>query len=46
MIAYESVRAIGLETNEMARIIQAKTSELCGDLAELKTSFSLAKLGT
>lgn len=45
MVAYESNRAVGLETNEMARVIQAKTSEMSEDFAELKSSFSMAKLG-
>ena len=45
MITYESNRAISLETNEMARVIQAKTSEMSEDFAELKLSFSMAKLG-
>ena len=45
MVAYELNRAVGLETNEMARFIQAKTSEIGEDFAELKLSFSMAKLG-
>ena len=45
MVAYESNRAVGLETNEMARVIQAKTSEMSEDFAELKFSFSTANLG-
>ena len=45
MVAYESNRAVGLETNEMARVIQGRTAKMSEDFAELKLSFSMAKLG-
>ena len=45
MVAYESIRAVGLETQEMVRLIQAKTSEMSDDFAKLELCFSIAKLG-
>ena len=45
MAAYESNRAMSLEIHDMSRVIQAKTSEISENFAELKRAFSMAKLG-
>ena len=45
MVAHDSIRSVGLETQEMVRLIQAKTSEISEDFAKLELSFSVAKLG-
>ncbi len=45
MAAYESNRAMSLEIHDMAKAIQAKTSGISENFAELNRSFSMAKLG-
>ena len=45
MVAYALNRAVGLETNEMARVIRAKTSEMNEGFADFRVSFSQTKLG-